>query len=80
MPFDHYFAVHNWSPKFISSTEKINRVMVWLRILSYNLVFYDESFLMAMASTIGKPVKVDLYTLNVERGHFAHIYIEIYLD
>ncbi|KAG6793605.1 hypothetical protein POTOM_002820 [Populus tomentosa] len=60
--------VHNWSPKFISSTEKINRVMVWLRILSYNLVFYDESFLMAMASTIGKPVKVKDNWYKVEYG------------
>ncbi|KAJ6949734.1 hypothetical protein NC651_003648 [Populus alba x Populus x berolinensis] len=42
--------------------------MVWLRISSNNLVFYDESFLMAMASTIGK-------TLNVERGCFARICI-----
>jgi len=54
--------------------------MVWVRIPSLNLVFYNESFLMAMASTIGKPIKVDLHTLNVERGCFARICIEIDLD
>lgn len=40
--------------------------MVWIRIPSPNLAFYDENILMAMA--IGKPD-----TLNVERGRFATI-------
>ncbi|KAG6793591.1 hypothetical protein POTOM_002806 [Populus tomentosa] len=40
--------------------------MVWIRIPSLNLAFYDENILMAMA--IGKPD-----TLNVERGRFARI-------
>jgi hypothetical protein len=43
-------------------------------------VFYDESFLMAMALAIGKPIKVDMHTLNIERGCFACICIEIDLD
>ncbi|KAG6793601.1 hypothetical protein POTOM_002816 [Populus tomentosa] len=29
---------------------------------------------------LGKLIKVDLHTLNVERGRFARICIEIYLD
>jgi len=35
---------------------------------------------MAMASAIGKPIKVDLYTLNVERGCLARICVESDLD
>jgi hypothetical protein len=40
-------------------------------------LFYDESFLLALASTIGTPVRVDTNTLNVERGRFARICVEI---
>ena len=64
MHFDHYLTVHNWSPEFVSSIEKINKAMVWVRIPSLNLVFYDESFLMAMGLAIGKLIKVDLHTLH----------------
>jgi hypothetical protein len=35
---------------------------------------------MAMALAIGKPIKVDMHTLNIERGCFACICIEIDLD
>ena len=52
MLFNHYLAVHNWSPEFIPSTTKINRAMVWVRIPSLNLVFYDESFLIPMTLAI----------------------------
>lgn len=34
-------------------------------------------FLLAMASTVGKPIKVDRNTLKVERGRFARICIEV---
>jgi hypothetical protein len=80
MIFDHYLAVHNWSPEFVSSIAKINKAMLWVWISSFNLVFYDESFLMAIASAIGKSIKANMHTLNVERGHLARICVEIDLD
>lgn len=52
---------------FVSSSAKLNRTMVWICIPSLNLVFYDENLLMAMALAIGKPIRVDMHTCNVER-------------
>lgn len=37
----------------------------------------DESVLLALDATVEKPVKVDTNTLNVARGLFAHICVEI---
>lgn len=45
-----------------------------------NLIWYDDSFLLTLASTIGKPVKVDMHTLKVARGRFARICVEIDLN
>ncbi|KAI4351148.1 hypothetical protein L6164_005531 [Bauhinia variegata] len=33
-----------------------------------------------MAAVIGKPIKVDINTLKIERGKFAQIYVEIDLN
>lgn len=44
-----------------------------------NLVYYDDSFLLARASGIGKPVKVDLNILKVAQGRFARVCVEINL-
>jgi hypothetical protein len=77
MIFDHYLAVAQWSPAFASPTAQVEKTLVWIRFPGLNLLFYDESFLLALASTIGTPIKVDTNTLNVERGRFARICVEI---
>lgn len=80
MIFDYYLAVSTWDPDFASSTAKIEKTMVWVRFPGMNLVYYDESPLLAMASAIGKPIKVDQRTLSVDRGRFARVCVEIDLN
>jgi len=75
--FDHCLAVSHWSPEFASLEAKVDRTVVWVRFSGLNLVYYDESFLLAMASAIGRPIKVDTNTLRVERGKFARVCVEI---
>ncbi|GAU41583.1 hypothetical protein TSUD_271920 [Trifolium subterraneum] len=77
MIFDHYLAVSLWSPKFNAATATIDKTMVWIRIPSLNLVYYDESVLWAVASMVGNLVKVDLHTLRVARGKFARMCVEV---
>lgn len=45
-----------------------------------NLFFYDESILMTLAAAVGKPITVDSITLDVKRGRFARVCVEIDLD
>lgn len=51
--------------------------MVWIRFPGLNIVYYDESLLLALAATVGKPVRVDTNTLTVQRGHFPWVWMEI---
>lgn len=77
MIFDHCLAVSHWSPEFASPNAKVERTVVWVRFPGLNLVYYDESFLLAMASAIGRPIRVDTNTLKVERGRFARVCVEV---
>jgi hypothetical protein len=77
MIFDHYLAFRQWSPNFNAATATIDKTMAWIRIPSLNLVYYDESLLWAVASMVGTPVKVDMHTLQVARGKFARLCVEI---
>ncbi|KEH25877.1 DUF4283 domain protein [Medicago truncatula] len=77
MIFDHCLAVTHWSPEFASPKAKVERTVVWVRFPGLNLVYYDESFLLAMASAIGRPIKVYTNTLKVERGKFARVCVEV---
>lgn len=77
MVFDHYLTVQTWTPEFTSPTAKIERTMVWIRFPGLNLFYYDESILMAMAAAVGRPIKVDKNTLDVRRGRFARVCVEV---
>lgn len=78
--YDHYLAVSQWTPEFVSPEAKVDRTTVWIRFPGLNLIYYDESVLLALASAVGKPIKVDTNTLKVHRGRFARICVEIDLN
>lgn len=62
MIFNHYLKVQLWSPKFVSPTTRIEKTLVWIQFPWLNLVYYDESILLALARAVGKPVKVNINT------------------
>jgi hypothetical protein len=80
MIMDHYVAIRPWTTDFISSQVKINKTLVWIRFPSLGMEYYDESLLLALATAVGTPVKVDMHTLDASRGKFARVCIEIDLD
>jgi hypothetical protein len=80
MVLDHYVAIRPWTTDFISSQVKINKTLVWIRFPSLGMEYYDESLLLALATAVGTPVKVDMHTLDASRGKFARVCIEIELD
>lgn len=80
MIFDHYLTVQTWLPEFMSPVAKIDKTLVWIRFPGLNLVYYDESILMALAAAVGNPIRVDSNTLDVRRGRFARVCVEVDLN
>lgn len=80
MIYDNCLAVRRWTPEYHPEYMKIDRTIVWFRLPGLNLTYYDESFLMAMASANGTPIRVDRNTFRVARGRFAQVCVEIELQ
>lgn len=74
MVFDHYLTVKTWNPDFISPAEKTKP---WYGYVIMNLVYYDESILLALASAVGHPIKVDNNMKDFRRDHFACVCIDV---
>jgi hypothetical protein len=70
---DGPWMISHWSPEFASSEAKVKPTIFWIRFPGLNPIYYDESFLFALASAIGRPIKVDNNTLKMERGRFARV-------
>lgn len=77
MIFDHYLTVRAWSGDLISQEAKIDTTMVCISFPGLYLFYYDESIILAMAATVGKPIKVDTNTKDVRRGRFARVCVEV---
>lgn len=77
MVFDHYLTGQQWTPDFVSPVAKIDKTMVWIRFPWLNVFYYDESILLALAAAVGKLIKVDSNTLDIRRGSFAKICVEV---
>lgn len=80
MIFDHYLNMQTWSPEFMSLVAKIDKTIVWIRFPGLNLIYYDERILLTQAAAVGKHVKVDSNTLDVRRGCFARVCVEVDLN
>lgn len=77
--FGSYLMVQGWSPEFDPMRDEIVTTPVWVRLASIPVNFYHKSILMGIAKGLGKPIKVDLTTLNFERARFARVCVEVNL-
>lgn len=78
--FGSYLMVQAWSPDFDPLRNEIVTTPVWVRLSNIPVNLYHRSILMGIARGLGKPVRVDLTTLNFERARFARICVEINLS
>ncbi|KAG2275645.1 hypothetical protein Bca52824_058200 [Brassica carinata] len=77
--FSSYLMVRAWSPEFDPLRDDIATTPVWVRLTNIPVNFYHRSILMGISKGLGKPVRVDITTLNFERARFARICVEVNL-
>lgn len=73
----HYIAVKKWRPHFSTKHEEIASTLAWVRIPKLPVEYFDEHVLMKLGNLLGKAVRVDDTTMNVERGKYARLCVEI---
>lgn len=73
---DHYLIVRRWCPNFDPFNEKIESLTVWIRFLCLPIEYYDEGFLMKVGAKMVKPIRVNMNTSLVNRGHYARMCVE----
>ncbi|XP_019150525.1 PREDICTED: uncharacterized protein LOC109147318 [Ipomoea nil] len=76
MVFDHYLTVQDWRPNFDSRTNKMEKLLAWIRFPSLPIEYFDEKFLKKIGKTIGRPVKIDVTTSLASKGKFARVCVE----
>ncbi|EOA12095.1 hypothetical protein CARUB_v10016517mg, partial [Capsella rubella] len=78
--FGSHLMVQAWSSDFNPLRDDIVTTPVWVRLSNLPVFFYHQDILLGIASGLGKPIKVDVTTLNFERARFARVCVEINLS
>ncbi|GAA0150667.1 hypothetical protein LIER_09553 [Lithospermum erythrorhizon] len=71
--------VFKWGPDFIPHKESAI-APVWIRIVGIPLYMFEESTLLSIAQTIGKPIRVDPRNLDRSVLNSARICVELYVS
>ncbi|EOA22310.1 hypothetical protein CARUB_v10002911mg [Capsella rubella] len=77
--FGSYLMVQAWSPDFDPIRDEIETTPVWVRLSNLPVSFYHTTILMGIAEGLGKPIKVDITTMNLTRARFARVCVEVNL-
>ena len=75
--FGSYLMVQAWNPEFNPLRDEITTTPVWVGLSNIPVTLYHRPILMSIVRGLGKPIKVDLTTLNYERARFARVCVEV---
>lgn len=68
-----YFTVILWQPDLNPRREKISITTIWARFMGLLADYYDRIILQRVGNQLGKLLKVDARTTNMERGLYPRI-------
>ncbi|WOL16675.1 hypothetical protein Cni_G25463 [Canna indica] len=72
---DQVLLLSPWKNNFQSMAEQISSIPVWIQLPGLSLEYIQRDILISIASSIGKPIKIDDITLKGQRARFARICI-----
>lgn len=76
----HYLTVQPWHLRFESSTETIDSIIAWIRLLGMPFHYYHKCILKMLGLIIGKVLRIDYNTESATRGKFARIAVQVALS
>uniref|UniRef100_A0A151UFS6 Uncharacterized protein n=2 Tax=Cajanus cajan TaxID=3821 RepID=A0A151UFS6_CAJCA len=62
MVTNHYFIVQWWRPFFLANVEKVQKVVVWVRIPRLPIELYNSRFLHRVGGILGSIFKINKLT------------------
>ncbi|KAI3954788.1 hypothetical protein MKW98_002894 [Papaver atlanticum] len=73
---EHYFSLTRWISDFRPSEAKFLRTILWARLPTLPIEYFDKEFMFQAGNLIGKTIKVDVVTESLTRDRFARICVE----
>ncbi|KAH7528625.1 hypothetical protein FEM48_Zijuj05G0092000 [Ziziphus jujuba var. spinosa] len=73
----HYLSVQAWRPEFDPLTDRIRRMVIWVRLPYLSFEYYNRSILTQIGNLFGRTLKINNTTEMANRGKFARLCVEM---
>lgn len=80
MVLGHYLTITKWRPNFKPSTMEVHTTLAWVRFPTLPLENFDDQSLLRIGNAVGQAVKVDSHTVDVTKGKYARVCVELNLQ
>jgi len=75
---DNYLVIREWVPNFVPDEDRVTRLTAWVRIPRLSIKYFNKSFLLEkIGKKIGRVIRVDDTTANVERGQYTRLCVDV---
>jgi len=75
---DNYLVIREWVPNFVPEEDSVTKLTAWVRIPKLSVEYFNKNFLLQKIGTkIGRVLRVDSTTENVERGQYTRMSVEV---
>lgn len=75
--FGHYLTVHPWEPSISPLNLEITSVFGWVRLPGLPYHYYHKNVLRTIGEAIGKVIRIDYNTAEVEKARFARLAVRL---
>lgn len=80
MVLGSYLTISKWRSNFTPNDHIGSSTLVWIRIPNIPIEMFKEHILMRMGNKLGRAVRVDTTSVDVIRGNYARICVEVGLQ
>ena len=75
---DNYLVIREWVPNFVPEEDHITKLTAWVRVPKLSVEYFNRHFLLhKIGHKIGRVLKIDSTTENVERGQYTRMCVEV---
>lgn len=76
----YYLVVQQWNSSFDVSTNRIDKIVAWIRLAKMNIHYYHKNIIRRLGGIVGPVIRIDYKTVEAQQGKYARMAVEIDLQ
>lgn len=76
----YYLVVQQWNSSFDVSTNRIDKIVAWIRLAEMNIHYYHKNIIRRLGGIVGPVIRIDYKTVEAQQGKYARMAVEIDLQ